>query len=207
MLLTLDARLRYNVLERAAIMEHGVAVFVLVGGRSHDEKAEAFSKRAVGSSDSSANTNRRPVDLDPLAVAQRRGHAVDPRDARLAVLAGDHGSVLEHAADLEHDRSGVDEERGPAGIGGVGAMRTSPSATGFSRGWWSTFTGPLTEPGETAMPTSSPGFAARRGGRRMRPHESITRGSSRMALATDLRDLGAGPAGDRNELLVLAAHR
>lgn len=43
-LLTLDARLRYNRLERDAIMEHRLATFVLVGGRSHEEKAEIFLK-------------------------------------------------------------------------------------------------------------------------------------------------------------------
>lgn len=41
-LLTLDARLRYNRLERDAIMRHGLAAFVLVGGQSHVEKAEIF---------------------------------------------------------------------------------------------------------------------------------------------------------------------
>lgn len=41
-LLTLDARLRYNRLERDAIMNHGVAAFVLVGGQSHAEKAATF---------------------------------------------------------------------------------------------------------------------------------------------------------------------
>jgi hypothetical protein len=41
-LLTLDARLRYNRLERDAIMESGLAAFVLTGGQSHAEKAEIF---------------------------------------------------------------------------------------------------------------------------------------------------------------------
>lgn len=41
-LLTLDARLRYNRLERDAIMRHGVATFVLVGGKTHAEKAAIF---------------------------------------------------------------------------------------------------------------------------------------------------------------------
>lgn len=41
-LLTLDARLRYNRLERDAIMNHGLAAFVLVGGQTHIEKAEIF---------------------------------------------------------------------------------------------------------------------------------------------------------------------
>jgi hypothetical protein len=43
-LLTLDARLRYNRLERDAIMEHGLAAFVVVGGQSHADKAETFLK-------------------------------------------------------------------------------------------------------------------------------------------------------------------
>lgn len=43
-LLTLDARLRYNRLERDAIMEHGLAAFIVAGGRSHAEKAEIFLK-------------------------------------------------------------------------------------------------------------------------------------------------------------------
>jgi PIN like domain len=41
-LLTLDARLRYNRLERDTIMRHGLAAFVLVGGKTHGEKAETF---------------------------------------------------------------------------------------------------------------------------------------------------------------------
>jgi hypothetical protein len=41
-LLTLDARLRYNRLERDAIMEHGLAAFIVAGGQSHGEKAEIF---------------------------------------------------------------------------------------------------------------------------------------------------------------------
>jgi len=41
-LLTLDARLRYNRLERDAIMEHGLAAFIGAGGQSHTEKAEIF---------------------------------------------------------------------------------------------------------------------------------------------------------------------
>jgi hypothetical protein len=41
-LLTLDAKLRYNKLERDAIMGSGLAAFVLVGGRRHDEKAAVF---------------------------------------------------------------------------------------------------------------------------------------------------------------------
>lgn len=41
-LLTLDARLRYDRLERDAIMQHGLAAFVLVGGQSHVDKAEIF---------------------------------------------------------------------------------------------------------------------------------------------------------------------
>lgn len=41
-LLTLDTRLRYNRLEQQAILEHGLAGFVLVGGRRHDEKAAIF---------------------------------------------------------------------------------------------------------------------------------------------------------------------
>lgn len=41
-LLTLDARLRYNRLEQDAIREHGLAVFVLVSGKSHEEKATNF---------------------------------------------------------------------------------------------------------------------------------------------------------------------
>lgn len=41
-LLTLDARLRYNRLERDAIMEHGLAAFVLIGGRTHEQRAEVF---------------------------------------------------------------------------------------------------------------------------------------------------------------------
>lgn len=41
-LLTLDARLRYNRLERDAIMIHGLAAFVLTGGSSHEEKAASF---------------------------------------------------------------------------------------------------------------------------------------------------------------------
>lgn len=41
-LLTVDARLRYNRLEQDAIMEHGVAVFVLTGGKTHEEKAGIF---------------------------------------------------------------------------------------------------------------------------------------------------------------------
>lgn len=41
-LLTVDARLRYNRLEKDAIMEHGIAVFVLTGGKTHEEKASAF---------------------------------------------------------------------------------------------------------------------------------------------------------------------
>jgi hypothetical protein len=41
-LLTLDARLRYNRLERDAIMASGLAAFVLSGGKTHHEKAEIF---------------------------------------------------------------------------------------------------------------------------------------------------------------------
>lgn len=38
MLLTLDARLRYNRLERDAIMEQSLAAFIVAGGQSHAEK-------------------------------------------------------------------------------------------------------------------------------------------------------------------------
>ena len=41
-LLTIDARLRYNPLEQQAILKHGVAAFVFTGGATHDEKAAAF---------------------------------------------------------------------------------------------------------------------------------------------------------------------
>ena len=41
-LLTIDARLRYNPLEQQAIPKHGVAAFVFTGGATHDEKAAAF---------------------------------------------------------------------------------------------------------------------------------------------------------------------
>lgn len=40
-LLTLDAKLRYNRLERDAILVHRLAAFLLVGGRTHEEKADA----------------------------------------------------------------------------------------------------------------------------------------------------------------------
>lgn len=43
-LLTLDTRLRYNKLEQQAILDHGLAVFLIIGGRRHDEKAEVFLK-------------------------------------------------------------------------------------------------------------------------------------------------------------------
>lgn len=43
-LLTIDARLRYNRLEQQAILENGVAAFVFTGGATHQEKAEAFLK-------------------------------------------------------------------------------------------------------------------------------------------------------------------
>lgn len=41
-LLTLDSRLRYNRLEQRAILEHGVAAFVIVGGATHREKGDVF---------------------------------------------------------------------------------------------------------------------------------------------------------------------
>lgn len=41
-LITLDTRLRYNRLEQQAIREHKVPAFVLVGGKSHEEKADVF---------------------------------------------------------------------------------------------------------------------------------------------------------------------
>lgn len=41
-LLTLDTRLRYNRLEQNAIIENGVAAFVLVGGDTHEDKAAVF---------------------------------------------------------------------------------------------------------------------------------------------------------------------
>lgn len=41
-LLTIDARLRYNPLEQKAILAHGVAAFVFTGRAPHDEKAAAF---------------------------------------------------------------------------------------------------------------------------------------------------------------------
>lgn len=43
-LLTLDTRLRYNKLEQKAILDNGLPVFLIVGGRRHDEKAELFLK-------------------------------------------------------------------------------------------------------------------------------------------------------------------
>jgi hypothetical protein len=43
-LLTIDARLRYNPLEQKAILAHGVAAFVFTGQAPHDEKAAAFLK-------------------------------------------------------------------------------------------------------------------------------------------------------------------
>lgn len=42
--MTLDTRLRYNKLEQRAVLDHGLAVFLLVGGRRHDEKAAIFLK-------------------------------------------------------------------------------------------------------------------------------------------------------------------
>lgn len=43
-LLTIDARLRYNRLEQRAILKHGVAAFVFTGGATHADKATAFLK-------------------------------------------------------------------------------------------------------------------------------------------------------------------
>jgi len=43
-LLTIDARLRYNRLEQQAILENGIAAFVFTGGATHADKADAFLK-------------------------------------------------------------------------------------------------------------------------------------------------------------------
>lgn len=43
-LLTVDTRLRYNRLEQDAIMQNRLAVFVLIGGKTHTEKADVFLK-------------------------------------------------------------------------------------------------------------------------------------------------------------------
>ncbi|MEM9294021.1 MAG: hypothetical protein AAGD01_20250 [Acidobacteriota bacterium] len=44
LLLTLDARIRYNRLEQLALLESGIGAFVLVGGKDHKRVAESFLK-------------------------------------------------------------------------------------------------------------------------------------------------------------------
>ena len=68
-----------------------------------------------------------------LAVAQPRRHPVNADDARLSILTRDNRAMLQNAADLEHDRSGVHKERRPARIGRVGDDDISPVDRLFTR--------------------------------------------------------------------------
>src|SRR3546814_5699756 len=65
------------------------------------------------------NGSCRPIDFDILSVLQCLHYPVDADDAWLAIFTRNQRSMLEHTSDFKHDGCRIDEQRGPAWVGGV----------------------------------------------------------------------------------------
>ena len=116
------------------------------------------------------------LDAEAVAPASIRALAADVRRD----LIDRHGFTLLRGLpvdELDHRTTAAAfTNRGVQPGSVVWATRMSPLFKGCSCGCRRIFTGPLTTPGDTAMPVNSPGFSCRGGGRRIRPRESMTAG-------------------------------